>query len=94
MGKLAYSWHIQRDSCIPDTIVRCSTIPEELGRVEYFLTDKTGTLTKNEMVYYMQYTEHSECVMGICAQWNLDELDSEKLNRYIDHMRMFVGVSG
>lgn len=51
MGKLVYSWIIQRDKTIPGTLVRSSTIPEELGRIEYLLSDKTGTLTKNEMVF-------------------------------------------
>ncbi|KAG8532035.1 uncharacterized protein KY384_003671 [Bacidia gigantensis] len=49
MGKTVYARFIERDQGIPDTVVRTSTIPEELGRIEYLLSDKTGTLTQNEM---------------------------------------------
>lgn len=49
MGKSVYSRFIQRDTGIAGAVVRTSTIPEELGRIEYLLSDKTGTLTQNEM---------------------------------------------
>lgn len=51
MGKAFYSWSMQRDEEMPDTVVRSTTIPEELGRISYLLSDKTGTLTQNAMVF-------------------------------------------
>ncbi|KAJ5166441.1 uncharacterized protein N7482_005222 [Penicillium canariense] len=49
MAKSVYGRFIERDKDIPETLVRTSTIPEDLGRIEYLLSDKTGTLTQNEM---------------------------------------------
>jgi phospholipid-translocating ATPase len=58
-GKLVFSYRISHDPLIPGTICRNSTIPEELGRIEYLLTDKTGTLTYNDMSFRR---------LGICEQ--------------------------
>jgi phospholipid-translocating ATPase len=60
MAKIYYAYCIYKDEEMLGTIPRNSTIPEELGRIQYLLTDKTGTLTKNEMVFKklaMQYSQ-------------------------------------
>lgn len=50
-SKLVYCRMIGTDKDIEGTIVRNRSIPEELGRLEFLLTDKTGTLTQNEMIF-------------------------------------------
>ena len=51
VSKSWLSYSISKDKSIPETIARNSTIPEELGRISYIFSDKTGTLTKNEMIF-------------------------------------------
>lgn len=48
---MSFAYKINHDTVIDGTIARNSTIPEELGRIQFILTDKTGTLTKNEMIF-------------------------------------------
>jgi phospholipid-translocating ATPase len=52
-----YSYCINIDGQIPGTVARNSNIPEELGRIQFLITDKTGTLTQNDMVCKKIMTE-------------------------------------
>lgn len=49
MAKSFYAYQIEHDRSIPSTVVRTSTIPEDLGRIDFLMTDKTGTITQNDM---------------------------------------------
>ncbi len=70
-AKIIYSFKISNDEMITGTIARNSTIPEELGRIQYVFTDKTGTLTQNEMIFKQICFES-----GIFTEESLDELAS------------------
>lgn len=57
LAKLYYSYRINSDEEIQGTMARNSNIPEDLGRLSYLITDKTGTLTQNEMLLKKVCTE-------------------------------------
>lgn len=66
MGKAAYGWMVMRDESIPGTVVRTSTIPEELGRLVYLLTDKTGTARAHACA--PTGAAVCTCVCAVCAR--------------------------
>ena len=70
MAKVYYSYCIYKDEDMPNTIPRNSTIPEELGRIQFLLTDKTGTLTQNDMIFKKMSMEW--------AQFDLESLHEMK----------------
>ncbi|KAL3319475.1 hypothetical protein Ciccas_001840 [Cichlidogyrus casuarinus] len=51
LAKIVYALLIGRDDALKGAVVRNSTIPEDLGRIAFLMSDKTGTLTQNEMVF-------------------------------------------
>ena len=60
LAKLWYSHGINTDNDIKGTVARNSNIPEELGRIQFLISDKTGTLTQNDMVCHKIFLEYSQ----------------------------------
>ena len=60
LAKLWYSHGINTDDDIRGTIARNSNIPEELGRIQFLISDKTGTLTQNDMICRKLFLEFSQ----------------------------------
>ena len=73
-AKLIYSRRINKDIELPGCQVRNSSIPEELGRIEHLLCDKTGTQTQNVMIFKQ-----------ICT--NLGNFNKEVENELIEYVR-------
>ena len=70
ISKGYFSYLINNDEKISGTIVRNSSFPEDLGRVSYLFSDKTGTLTKNKMIFKVLAIEGK--------QFEKDDLDLEE----------------
>lgn len=59
LARLWYQHGINHDDEIRGCIARNSNIPEELGRIQFLITDKTGTLTQNDMICRKIFLEYS-----------------------------------
>lgn len=56
-SKIVFTYKINSDSEI-EALARNSLIPEELGRVGVIFSDKTGTITTNEMKFKAFHSEY------------------------------------
>lgn len=56
-SKIVFTYNINNDKEI-EAVARNSLIPEELGRVGVIFSDKTGTITTNEMKFKAFNSEH------------------------------------
>ena len=52
IARSLYTTSIARDRLLAGSVLKNSSLPEEMGRVKRLFSDKTGTLTKNKMTLF------------------------------------------
>lgn len=79
--RMIYTYRINEDPYIDGTVCRNSQVIEDLGRVDFLLSDKTGTLTQNNMIFKMITT-------GVMQ---FSEEDFEELKKMIKNLNPITG---
>jgi phospholipid-translocating ATPase len=85
LSRLYYSSRINSDKDILGCQARNSGVCEDLGRIQYFLTDKTGTLTKNVMVMRKVFING----MGLIDEKEFKNQASKFKHKHNEHLRLF-----
>lgn len=80
MARALFNRWIEGDVCIAGTTVRSVNICEEMGRIAYLLSDKTGTLTRNDM-------EMRRIPMGTVS------LDADTLDEFRSNLKLAATTS-
>ena len=84
-SKILFCYRMGSDSLMPGAIARNSGIPEELGRIEFILSDKTGTITQNQMELknlFSGLSGYNTKAMGEIRK----ELKRHYLERFVDRL--------
>lgn len=89
VGRMWYSFDISRDPLIAGTVARNSDLPEELGRIQYLFSDKTGTLTKNKMKF-----RKMQCASDIVLKHNALERIAVLLYEYFSKEEYYRYAAG